>query len=201
MGLGWVWSRAWAPWRRGTFPWQVWHVAASTFVSRGRRGTWRHLPSFHVAGVALGDIDLRFAWQAWQLWDWAGSGRALGRRGAVALCVAGVALGAIYLRFIWQAWYLATSTFVSHGRRGTNGTGLGLVARLGAGRRGNYGTGLGLVARLGAAAPRHFRVAGMALGDILRFLWQAWHSWAWAGSGRALGRRGAAALLRCKRGT
>ena len=40
-------------WRRGTL--------------RGRRGTWRHPPSFHVADMALGDIHLRFAWQAWHL--------------------------------------------------------------------------------------------------------------------------------------
>ena len=49
--LGWLWWRAWAGigrrWRRGTL--------------RGRRGTWRHPPSFYVAGVALGDIYLRFA--------------------------------------------------------------------------------------------------------------------------------------------
>ena len=55
--LGWLWCRAWAGfgrrWRHGTL--------------RGRRGTWWHLPSFHVAGVALGDIHLRFAWQAWHL--------------------------------------------------------------------------------------------------------------------------------------
>jgi len=38
---------------------------------RGRRGTWRHVPSFHVEGVALGDIYLRFTWQAWHLWHWA----------------------------------------------------------------------------------------------------------------------------------
>ena len=43
------------------------------------------LGEFHVAGVALGDIYLRFAWQAWHLWDWAASGGALGRRGAAAL--------------------------------------------------------------------------------------------------------------------
>ena len=30
----------------------------STVTLRGRRGTWRHLPSFCVAGVALGDIHL-----------------------------------------------------------------------------------------------------------------------------------------------
>jgi len=33
--------------------WQAWHLAPSTVVSRGRRGTWRHLPWFRVAGVAL----------------------------------------------------------------------------------------------------------------------------------------------------
>ena len=244
------------------FTWQAWHLATSTFVSRGklhlwdwagsggvlgrrgaaalsrsRRGTWRHPPSFHVAGLALGDIHLRFTWQAWRLWDWAGSGGALGRRGAAALSrgrrgtwrhppsfhvaggtwrqppsfhvagvalmglgwvwwrawprragailrvagvalwrhpplrgrrgtwrhppsfhVAGVALmglGWVWWRawapwrrgtFAWQVWHLATSTFVSRGRRGTNEGGLG--------------------------------VAGVALGDIviyLRFTWQAWH--------------------------
>ena len=31
-----------------------------------------------VAGVALGDMDRHFAWQAWHLWHWAGSGGALG---------------------------------------------------------------------------------------------------------------------------
>ena len=36
--------------------WQAWHLATSTLVSRGRRGTWRHRPWFCVAGVALGDI-------------------------------------------------------------------------------------------------------------------------------------------------
>ena len=68
MALGWLWWRAWARfgrrWRRGTL--------------RGRRGTSRHPRSFHVEGVALGDNHLRFAWQAWHLWHWAGSGGALG---------------------------------------------------------------------------------------------------------------------------
>ena len=61
-------------------------------------------------------------------------------------------LGDIHLRFAWQAWHLATSTFVLRGRRGTYGTGLALVARLG-----------GLVAARDAAA---LCVAGVALGDI-----------------------------------
>jgi len=88
-----------------------------------------------VAGVALGDIYLRFAAQAWHLWHWAGSGGALGlglvAGDAAALCLAGVALGDIHLRSTWQVWRLETSTFVSRGRRGTSGTGLALVARLG----------------------------------------------------------------------
>ena len=62
-----------------------------------------------------------------------------GRRGAwrrlpsfhAALCVAGVALGDICLPFMWQAWHLATRAFVLWGSRGTYGTGLALVARLG----------------------------------------------------------------------
>ena len=38
-----------------------------TVVLRGRRGTWWQPPSLCVAGVALGDILLRFTWQAWHL--------------------------------------------------------------------------------------------------------------------------------------
>ena len=142
MALGWLWWRAWARfgrrWRRGTL--------------RGRRGTSRHPCSFHVEGVALGDNHLRFAWQAWHLWHWAGSGGALGpvlvAGGAAALCVAGVALRDIHVRFTWKAWHLATTTFVLRGRRGTYGTGLALVARLGP--------------FWSPVTPRHFR-------------WQAWH--------------------------
>eukprot|EP00435_Cladocopium_sp_Y103_P004607 s1037_g1.t1 len=36
---------------------------------RGTRGTWRHRPSLCVAGVALGDMDLHFVWQAEQMED------------------------------------------------------------------------------------------------------------------------------------
>ena len=89
MALGWLW-------------WRAWDAAA-----------------VGVAAVALGDIHLRFtwqawylvtststlAWQAWHLWHWAGSGGALGfRRGtgdAAAVGVAAVALGDIHLRFTW----------------------------------------------------------------------------------------------------
>ena len=85
--------------------------------------TVRHPLSFHVAGVALGDIYLHFAWQAWHLWHWAGSGGALGpvlvAGDAAALCVASVALGGIHLRFTWQAWHFVASTLVLRGRCGT----------------------------------------------------------------------------------
>ena len=55
-GTGWhAWARFGCAWRRGTL--------------RGRRGTWWHLRSFHVAGVALHHIYFRFAWQAWRLSD------------------------------------------------------------------------------------------------------------------------------------
>ena len=74
--------------------------------------------------------------------------------------MAGMALGNIDLRFAWQAWRLMTSTFALRGRRGT------------------YGTGLALVARLGLAGAAGLCVAGMALGNIdLTFAWQAWRLW------------------------
>ena len=75
------------------FAWQAWHLVTSTFVSRGRRGTNSHPPSFCVAGVAL---------MAWG-------------------CALGPDLSPVTPRlFAWQAWYLVTSTFISGGRRGTN---------------------------------------------------------------------------------
>ena len=43
------------------FEWQAWHFVTSAFTlcgRRGSRGTWRHPPSFHMAGVALRDIYL-----------------------------------------------------------------------------------------------------------------------------------------------
>ena len=128
-------SRGW----RGT--WRI--LETSTCVWRGRRGTWRHLPAFGVAGVALvalgvalgrrwsplgaaplcvagvalGDIHLRSAWQVWHLETSTCVWR--GNRGTCPFHVAVVALGDIYLRFTWQAWHMETSTCVWRGRRGT----------------------------------------------------------------------------------
>eukprot|EP00435_Cladocopium_sp_Y103_P002389 s1108_g1.t1 len=84
------------------FVW-AWHLVASAFVLCGRRGahgTGLALvtalagagASFCVASVALGDICLRFVWQALRL-------------------VTSTSL------FAWQAWHLVTSAFVLCGRR------------------------------------------------------------------------------------
>ena len=86
-----------------------------------------HPPSLCVVGVALRDIHLHFAWQAWHFVTSTFTLR--GRRGTSwhppSLCVAGVALRDIHLHFVWQAWHLVTSTFslrgtfTLRGRRGT----------------------------------------------------------------------------------
>ena len=59
-----------------------------------------------MAGVALGDMDLHFAWQVWHLLHWVGTGDALGcgwvAAGRRTLCVAGVALCDMDLHFTWQ---------------------------------------------------------------------------------------------------
>ena len=145
------------------FAWQAWHLATSTCILRGRRGTYgaglalvarlvpsgRHLRhwagsggalgsqwaplSLVCVGVALGDTGLHFACRcdidvhsAWQHGTY-GTGRASG--GALGsewtplsprlCCVAAMALGDIDLHFAWQVWHLATSTFTLRGRGGT----------------------------------------------------------------------------------
>ena len=151
-----------------------------------------------VAGVALTALG----WLRWHAWA------PLGHRWSpvtAALCVAGVALGDIHLNFVWQVWHFTTSTFVLRGRRGTSGTGLAPVVRLGAawaplgrrlgaawaplvagGRRWCRGTLRGRRGTwrhppsfcvVGVALHRpSFCVAGVALGDIhLHFAWQTWH--------------------------
>ena len=87
------------------FTWQAWHLETSTFVLRGRRGTY----GTGLALVARLVLDVA---------PW--------RRGVLA----GVALGDIHRHFVWQAWHLVTSTVTLRGRRGTYGIGLALVARL-----------------------------------------------------------------------
>eukprot|EP00435_Cladocopium_sp_Y103_P031573 s473_g8.t1 len=90
--------------------WQAWPLVTSALLLCGRRGTygtglalrdglgrgWSRVKPrlFCVAGVALGDICLRFVWQAWLLQHWAGSGDGLG------VALAGVALTA--LGWLWR---------------------------------------------------------------------------------------------------
>ena len=161
----WHWvARLGVVWARVTprhFARQTWHNLTSTFVSRGRRGTNSHLPSFRVAGVALMALG-------------GALGCGLGARDAAAFCVAGVAQPYIHLRFTWQAWHKLASTFVFRGRRGTHGIGwrawvwFGRAWRRGI-LRGRRGTTL---------HPPSFHVAGVAQTRIhLGFAWQAWHSW------------------------
>ena len=134
MALGGALGPAWAPVTPRHFAWQAWHNLTSTLVSRGRRGTKSHAPSFCVAGVgqmALGGA-LGLAWApvtprhfAWQAWHKLTRSVVLrGRRGTnlhlpsfcvvgvgqmalggvLSFCVAGVAQTHIYRRFAWQAW-------------------------------------------------------------------------------------------------
>ena len=91
------------------FAWQALHLATCAFVSRGRRGTWRHPRWFCVAGVAL----MALGW----LWRRAWTGLVAGD--TAALCVAGVALGDVCVHFTWQAWHFwhtpsLTHNFVTH---------------------------------------------------------------------------------------
>ena len=115
----------------GTTCRQAWHLVTSTFPLRGRRGPWRHGRAFCVAGAAvikLGWSPRLFAWQAWHLATstFTLRGRREPWRHRPSLCVAGKALGDIEL-----GWCLTTPSCTLRGRRGTYGTGLALVARLG----------------------------------------------------------------------
>ena len=198
MALGGALGLAWAPVTPRHFAWQAWHNLTSTFVSRGRRGTNSHLPSFHVAGVALMALGgaLGLAWApvtprhfAWQAWHKLTSTVGLrGRRGTnshlPSFCVAGVALmvlgGALGpgfgagapRHFAWQAWHNLTSTFGFTWQAWHKLTST-VVLR---GRRGTDGTGWRPWAGIWRRGAAPLCVAGVAQPDIhRRFTWQAWH--------------------------
>ena len=62
-----------------------------------------------VVNLSSHNLYLRFTWQAWHVWHWAGSGGTLGPEWDAGT-----------LRLLaWQAWHLATCTLVPRGRRGT----------------------------------------------------------------------------------
>ena len=133
MALGGALGPAWAPVTPRHFAWQAWHNLASTSVSRGRRGTMSHPPSFCVAGVgqmalggALGPAwapvtPRHFAWQAWH--NHPSTFVSRGSRGTMShppsFCVAGVgqmalggALGPAWAPVTPRAWHNVTSTIV-----------------------------------------------------------------------------------------
>ena len=89
--------QAWHSWHWVAFAWQAWHLVTSTFVLRGRRGTWWHPRSFCVADVAL----MALGWLWWRAWTGLVAGD------AAALCVAGVALRMTrtWLK-AWHGWRL-----------------------------------------------------------------------------------------------
>ena len=98
------------------FTWHAWHLETSTFISRGRRGTWRHLPAFGVAG--------RGTWRHLPAFGVAGValvalGVALGRRWSPLVAVGRRWSPGAPRHFAWQAWHKVTSTFISRGRCGT----------------------------------------------------------------------------------
>ena len=169
VALGWLWWRAYVP---------VDAVDAAAFPEAG--DTWRHGLALCVAGVALGDVDRHFAWQAWHLWHWAKrlglssrhgrGGFWRGRRGTWrhrasilrgrcgtwrhvrAFCVAGVVLGDIERRFCVAGVALMA---------------LGWL----------WWRAWVPVDAVDAAA---VCVAGVVLGDMdLHFAWQAWHLVTW----------------------
>ena len=161
MALGWLWWRAWFPVDAA--------VAAAVCM----------------AGVALDDICLDFAWQVWHLATSTSTLR--GSRGTYGTGLALVAwtprsqrlfawrawhLATIDLHFVWQAWHLATSTYTLRGRCD------------------NYGIWWGAWFPVDAAVAAAVCVAGVALGDYrpslcvagvalgdmdLHFAWQVWH--------------------------
>ena len=194
VALGGAFGRRWSPGAPRHFAWQAWHLVTSTFVSRGRRGTCRHPPSFCVAGVALGDIHLHFTWQAWHLetytfvlrgkrgtcCTWWRVWSPLVARGAAPLCVAGVALIAPSGAF-GRRWSPGAQRHFAWHRFAWQAWRLETYTCVWRGKRGTCCTWWRawtlLVAR--GTAPlcvASFCVAGVALGDIhLRFTWQAWH--------------------------
>ena len=145
------------------FAWQAWHLVTSTLVSRGRRGTNSHPPSFCVAGVAL----------------------------MVLAGALGPDLSPVTPRhFAWQAWHLVTSTLVSRGRRGTKLAST-VILRGRRGTHGTgWRAWSGFVACDAAAlcvagvalGDIHLRFTWQAWHKThihRRFAWQAWHSWYW----------------------
>jgi len=151
VALGWLWWRAWFPVDAA--------VAAAVCM----------------AGVALDDICLDFAWQVWHLATSTSTLR--GSRGTYGTGLALVAWTPRSQRlFAWRAWHFATSAFTLCGRRGTWRH-----------RPTLYVAGVTITASGGALgsqwtprSPRLFAWQAWHLATIdLHFVWQAWHLATW----------------------
>ena len=157
------------------------HLSPHNFLTHGNLCHWAGSGGALVSRLAPWSPHTQLAWQAWQLVHI-----------DTSLCVARVAR---------PAWIVTL-----RGRRGTYGTGLAQVARLGlVWRRGRHRR---LCGRHGTW--RHgplLCVARVALRDMDRhFASQAWHLWHWAGSMGLVWRRGcrrrlSTVTLRGRRGT
>ena len=203
MALGGVLGLVWARVTPRHSAWQAWHLVTFTFVSRGRRGTNSHLPSFCVAGVALmvlgGALGPGLGGR-----DAGGAASLLrGRRGTIlhprSFCVAGVAQTRMYRRFVPSFCVAGVALMVLGGALGPGvGRDAGGAASLLRGRRGTILHPWSFCVA-GVAQTRMYRrfvpsfcVAGMALMVLGGAL------------GPGLGGRdagGAASLLRGRRGT
>jgi len=148
VALGWLWWRAWSP-----------------LVARDAA-------ALCMAGVALGEIHLRFTWRG----TWGHPSLFLRRRQGTS----GSGLGLVAcLVAVSRPWRRGTL----RGRRGTwRHAHLTWQAWHWAGSGGELGP-------LGACDAAALCVAGVALADIhFRFPCHAWHFWHWAGSGGAVSR-------------
>ena len=128
-----------------SFHTQLCHTPSFTTPSFTRNFATHHLSPHHLSPTSLSHTIFRtplchppsFTTPSFTLnWLWWRAWARLVAGDAAVLCVAHAALGDIHLRFEWQACHLVSSTFVLRDRRGRHGT---------------YGTGLALVARLGAS--------------------------------------------------
>ena len=86
------------------FLWQVWRFLTSTFMLRGRRGTFWHRPSCCVAGVALGNIVLTTIYISHRR-SFFGSSPRFGTRQASKVLRLSVNLMSVWLALFW--WYVS----------------------------------------------------------------------------------------------
>ena len=96
------------------------HTHTHTHKHTHHTHTPTHTAAFCVAGVALGDIHFRYAWQKVTSTVVLCGRRGTDGTGWRAWTGLGAAVTPVTPRHsAWQAWHLVTSTLISRGRRGT----------------------------------------------------------------------------------